>query len=172
MRSSKTVTLVLSGILAAGLVSAQDRRQPSPGGTAATQVGDKWIEIEYSRPILRGRTAIFGKGADYGKQVNGGAPVWRAGANTTTRLKTEVPITLGGKALAPGEYSLFVDLKEKYEDLPQILESHLQGERDAIEIYTLASAKCQDADMRKSLEQLKAEEEQHLNIITRALNRL
>lgn len=107
---------------------AAPRRAPSPGGTAATQVGGtwsapdkdgerqyqngKWIEVTYSRPILKGRTNIFGSGADYGKAVNSDAPVWRAGANLTTRLKTEVPIVLGNKTLAPGEYSLFVDLKE------------------------------------------------------------
>jgi hypothetical protein len=91
---------------------AAPRRAASPTGTAATQVGEKWIEIVYSRPILRGRSDIFGKGADYGKKVNAGAPVWRAGANQTTRLKTEVPLEIGGKKLEPGEYSLFVDLKE------------------------------------------------------------
>ena len=107
---------------------AAPRRASSPAGTAATQVGGawsaatkdaeprysggKWIEIVYSRPILRGRTEIFGKGADYGKKVNAGAPVWRAGANQTTRLKTEVPLEIGGKKLAAGEYSLFVDLRE------------------------------------------------------------
>jgi Protein of unknown function (DUF2911) len=112
MRSNKTLSLVLAAALAAVFGTAQDRRAPSPAGTAAAQIGEKWIEIDYSRPILRGRTGIFGKGADYGKQVNGGAPVWRAGANVTTRLKTEVPITLGGKTLAAGEYSIFVDLKE------------------------------------------------------------
>ena len=104
------------------------RRPPSPPGTAATQVGGtwgtpdregnprytggKWIEVTYSRPILRGRENIFGKGADYGKVVNSGAPVWRAGANQTTRLKTEVPLEIAGKKLPAGEYSLFVDLKE------------------------------------------------------------
>ncbi len=104
------------------------RRPPSPPGTAAIQVGGKWsdlaseerrrytggnwIEVTYSRPILRGRENIFGKGADYGKMVNSGAPVWRAGANVTTRLKTEVPLEIAGKRLAAGEYSLFVDLKE------------------------------------------------------------
>jgi hypothetical protein len=103
------------------------RKPASPSGTAATQVsgqwvtekegaaprytGGKWIEVSYSRPILRGRTAIFGSGADYGKQVNSGSPVWRAGANQTTRLKTEVPLVLGGKTLPAGEYSLFVELK-------------------------------------------------------------
>lgn len=129
MSLSKSVTAFASLLLAAGLAAAQEQRKaPSPEGTAATQVsgkwaapkpgdeprysGGKWIEISYSRPILRGRTNIFGKGADYGKLVNGGAPVWRAGANATTRIKTEVPLVLYGKTLPAGDYSLFVDLKE------------------------------------------------------------
>jgi len=107
---------------------AAARRAPSPAGTAETQVGGtwsapdkdgesrysggKWIEITYSRPVLRGRTDIFGKGADYGKKVNGGAPVWRTGANQSTKLKTEVPLEIGGKRVAPGEYDLFTELKE------------------------------------------------------------
>ena len=106
---------------------AAPRRAASPAGTAATQVGGKWtnpeseerrytggkwIEVTYSRPVLRGRTDIFGKGVNYGKTVLAGAPLWRAGANQTTRLKTEVPLEIGGKKLEPGEYSLFVDLKE------------------------------------------------------------
>jgi hypothetical protein len=98
----------------------------SPAGTAATQVGGKyaqvgtnqryqdgkWIEISYGRPIMRQRQNIFGAGADYGKTVNAGAPVWRAGANQTTRLKTEVPLVFDGKTLPAGEYDVFVDLKE------------------------------------------------------------
>ena len=127
MRCSKSAAALLT-ILFAASAAAQERRAASPAGTAATQVGGKWsapgkdgeksleggkwIEVSYSRPILRGRTGIFGKGADYGKLVYGGAPVWRAGANTTTRLKTEAAIVLGGKPLPAGEYSLFVDLKE------------------------------------------------------------
>ena len=43
--------------------------------------------------------------------MNDDAPVWRAGANQTTRFKTEVPLVIGGKTLPPGEYSLFVELK-------------------------------------------------------------
>lgn len=99
----------------------------SPRGLAATQVGGRWVEskpgagtsytdgkwitVDYGRPILRGRQDIFGSGADYGKKVNAGAPVWRAGANQTTRLRTDVPLVLAGQTLPPGEYSVFVDLK-------------------------------------------------------------
>lgn len=122
------ITALALGATALPSIAQEARRPLSPAGTAATQVGGKWsepdkngersysggkwIEVTYSRPMLRGRTDIFGKGADYGKAVNAGAPLWRAGANVTTTLKTEVPLEIGGKRLEPGEYSLFVDLKE------------------------------------------------------------
>ena len=81
-------------------------------GVAPSYTGGKWIDVTYYRPIRRGRSDLFGAGADYGKKLNASAPVWRAGANVTTRLKTEVPLEIGGKRLEPGEYSVFVDLKE------------------------------------------------------------
>ena len=99
---------------------------PSPQGQSAIQVGGrwektpeggqayrdgKWIVVDYGRPLLRGRKDIFGTGADYGKTVNAGAPLWRAGANDTTRLTTQVPLGIGGKTIAPGIYNVFVDLK-------------------------------------------------------------
>jgi hypothetical protein len=109
------------------LLMAQGQRLASPPGTAASEVGGeyvdtpdgpsyrdgKWIEVSYGRPIKRGRQNLFGVGADYGKAMSAGAPVWRAGANQTTRLKTEVPLVFDGKPLPAGAYSLFVDLKER-----------------------------------------------------------
>jgi hypothetical protein len=73
--------------------------------------GGKWMEISYGSPIKRGR-ALFGAGADYGKAVLLDTPIWRAGADVTTRLNTEVPLKIGSTAIPAGEYSLFVDLKE------------------------------------------------------------
>ena len=77
----------------------------------------KWIEIKYGRPLQRGRD-LFGSGPNYGKAANDvGAPgfpappVWRAGANKSTRLMTEVPLVFGKTTVPPGEYSLFIDLK-------------------------------------------------------------
>jgi Protein of unknown function (DUF2911) len=80
-------------------------------------VGGKWLEITYGRPSLRGRD-VFGSGANYGKALIdlplgewGPPPVWRAGANVTTRLNTEATLLFGDKKVPPGEYSLFIDVK-------------------------------------------------------------
>ena len=99
--------------------TAQERRIMSPAGRAATQIGGifdpvrgfvngDWIEVRYGRPLKRGRD-IFGAD-DYREHLNDGAPLWRAGANETTRLITEVPLVFGTTTIAPGEYTLFVDL--------------------------------------------------------------
>jgi hypothetical protein len=141
MRSHPSTTLALVVLFGTALLAQQAtqappaaaaaqaaRRPASPPGTAATQVGGqwskatpdaaeprytggKWIEVTYGRPVLRGRTDIFGPAADYGKKVRGTDALWRAGANNTTRIMTEVPLAFDGKTLPAGEYSVFVDLK-------------------------------------------------------------
>ncbi len=92
-------------------VAAQERPS-SPEGAASTQIGDAWIDITYSRPILRGRNGIFGAGDEYGQALNAGGPVWRAGANVTTRIKTGADLMIGGTTVPAGEYSFFIELKE------------------------------------------------------------
>lgn len=111
MARSVAALIALCLSLSPALVRGADHPK-SPEGHAATEIGGKWIVVDYSRPILRGRTNIFGAGADYGKTVNAHAPVWRLGANRTTTLTTEVPLKIGGKVLQAGAYDLFVDLKE------------------------------------------------------------
>lgn len=117
---------VIAVFVAGSLAQTPAPKPASPAGTAATQIGGKyvdvqgrqryqdgkWIEVTYGRPIQRGRQNIFGVGADYGKAVSAGSPVWRVGANQTTRLKTEAPLVFDGKTLPAGEYSVFVELKE------------------------------------------------------------
>ena len=80
-------------------------------------VDGKWLEITYGRPSLRGRD-VFGSGANYGKALIdlplgewGPPPVWRAGANVTTRLNTEATLVFGDRKVPAGEYSLFIDVK-------------------------------------------------------------
>jgi len=112
--------------LAGTFVLAQGRRPASPEGSSAVEIGSKmdptpsgepvykrgkWIEVTYGRPIKRGRNLFGGSGSNYGKTVNPDAPVWRAGANVSTQLNTEVPLVINGKTIAPGTYTMFIDLK-------------------------------------------------------------
>ena len=119
----------------AGALMAQSRRPLSGEGVASAHIlgewvkidreaftlggevyqGGKWIDITYGRPLLRGREAFPGTGIEYGKVTNAGAPVWRAGANVSTRIRTEVPLVMGGRTVPPGEYSLFIELSQPAE---------------------------------------------------------
>lgn len=111
----RVVTVGLAVAVVGVAAGAQTSRPASPRGSAEVQIGGrdgKWIELTYGRPLLRGRTNVFGAGAEYGQKLYAGAPVWRAGADVSTRIKTETPLNIGGKTVPLGEYSLFVDLKE------------------------------------------------------------
>ena len=110
-------------VLTVGMVMmvghAQPRRPASPAGSSAAQIGGvfdartgyvngRWIEIRYGRPLKRGRD-LFGP-ADFVDFLNDGAPVWRAGANQSTRLTTDAPLSIAGRSIPAGEYTLFIDL--------------------------------------------------------------
>ncbi len=122
----KRVTAATILMLLASVLTSAQERPPSPPGTATAMVGGqwvknaagamayeggKWIEVTYSRPMLRQRANIFGAGADYGVAVRAGAALWRAGANNTTVLKTEVPLVIGGRTVPAGEYGVLIDLR-------------------------------------------------------------
>lgn len=124
-------TLLISATvvaMAGTAIVAQETHPLSPVGTASIHVlgnyvkpagaagwgtyqGGKWIDLTYGRPLKRGRN-LWGSGATYGKSLLAGAPIWRAGADTSTRLKTEVPLLINGKTVPPGEYTIFIDIKE------------------------------------------------------------
>jgi hypothetical protein len=117
---------VLMGIAAMAAQTIPAVNLPaSPRGLAAIQVGGewaettdgpqyrngKWVTIDYGRPVLRGRRGIFGSGADYGRTISDGSPVWRAGANATTRLTTQATLQFGTASVPPGVYNVAVDLR-------------------------------------------------------------
>ncbi|MGE0446413.1 MAG: DUF2911 domain-containing protein [Vicinamibacterales bacterium] len=112
----RVTIMALAVVLALGAgLSAQQGRPASPPGAAATQVGNQWVEITYGRPILRGRTNIFGSGADYGVALNDGGPVWRAGANDTTLLRNAVALEIGGRRVPAGAHAILIELRSPTE---------------------------------------------------------
>jgi hypothetical protein len=113
------IILTMATLMPVGHAQTPARRPASPAGSSAAQIGGvfdprtgyvngRWIEIRYGRPLKRGRD-LFGP-ADFVDFLNDGAPVWRAGANQSTRLTTEAPLSIAGRSIPAGEYTLFIDL--------------------------------------------------------------
>lgn len=73
---------------------------PSPSAFVSQQVGFTKISIDYSSPGVKGRTV-------FGELVPFGVP-WRAGANAPTTITFSTAVSIGGKTLAPGKYSVFI----------------------------------------------------------------
>lgn len=63
------------------------------------------ISVDYGRPGVKGRK-VFGELVPYGK-------VWRAGANSATKITFEQNVNFGGKDVMAGTYGLFVVPMEK-----------------------------------------------------------
>jgi Protein of unknown function (DUF2911) len=71
----------------------------SPVCTLKQRVGLTDIEINYSRPGVKGRT-IFGGIVPYGQ-------VWRTGANQATKITFSTDVKLNGEDVPAGSYALF-----------------------------------------------------------------
>ena len=110
----RRVLVGLVAVVAVAVVGMEaQQREQSPEGTASTQVNGRWIDIVHGKPILRGRTNVFGSGAEYGKTLFDGGTVWRAGANVSTRLRNQMPLEIGGKRVPAGELVIVIDLKSE-----------------------------------------------------------
>ena len=85
----------------ASVASAQEKKpRPSPPAKAECKLsGGKDITVDYSSPRAKGRK-IFGGLVPYGQ-------VWRAGANEATTFATSSDITVGGKTVPAGKYTIF-----------------------------------------------------------------
>jgi tetratricopeptide (TPR) repeat protein len=71
---------------------------PSPTQTVKQDFGLGSIEINYSRPAVKGRK-VFGDLVPFGS-------IWRTGANNATTLQFSDDVNIGGVTLAPGKYGL------------------------------------------------------------------
>jgi hypothetical protein len=83
----------------------------SPAAKASVTIGGKTISIDYSSPRVRGREGkIFTKDGLISKNPH--YPVWRAGANAATTLKTDASLMIGNLMVPAGTYTLFVDISD------------------------------------------------------------
>jgi Protein of unknown function (DUF2911) len=95
--------LVVAATLTASGLFAQppkiDVPAASPASTLKQRVGFTDIEIDYSRPGLKGRVVV-GNIDPYGQ-------VWRTGANGATKITFSTPVKLNGSEIPAGTYGLF-----------------------------------------------------------------
>ncbi|WP_226065084.1 DUF2911 domain-containing protein [Kaistella polysaccharea] len=77
----------------------------SPRQTVEQEFSLSKITVDYGRPGMKGRK-VFGELVPYGK-------VWRAGANSATRITFNQNVNFGGKEVMAGTYGLFVIPMEK-----------------------------------------------------------
>lgn len=95
------VSLCLLSLLVP-LASAQTDKSKRPSPPAHTQckfADGKTITVDYSSPRMKGRK-IFGGLVPYGQP-------WRAGANEATTFVSDVNVTVGGKDIPAGSYTIF-----------------------------------------------------------------
>jgi hypothetical protein len=86
--------------------AAQGQPQRVPREAVKASVAGKNVAIEYGRPQLKGRAL-----ADLLKQLPADR-IWRAGENEVTTFTTDTDLSIGGKRVAAGKYSLYVHIAE------------------------------------------------------------
>jgi len=97
--------IFLMGLLSLSFIAfqacAQDKsKRPSPPATASvTTHNGVTITIDYSQPAIKGRT-LGNEIAPYGQ-------VWRTGANEATVFQINKDVTIDGKSLKAGKYSVY-----------------------------------------------------------------
>ncbi|MCQ4034897.1 DUF2911 domain-containing protein [Kaistella montana] len=99
--------LLLTTFLALSVAAYSQFTLPaaSPRQKVEQQFSMSKITVDYGRPGVKGRK-IFGELVPFGK-------VWRAGANSSTKITFEQSIDFGGKVVPAGTYGLFVIPTEK-----------------------------------------------------------
>ncbi len=105
MRTSLLTVASLALALAATPLFAQQ----SPAATARATIAGKTVSIQYSAPSVRGRQ-IFGPGGLLSKDPT--YPVWRAGANAATTLRTDADLMIGSVAVPKGTYTLYAVVRD------------------------------------------------------------
>ena len=90
-----------AALLGAPGAEAQGKaNRPSPPAKAECKLSDgKSITIDYSSPRAKGRK-VYGELVPFGQE-------WRTGANEATTFVVGSNVTVGGKAVAAGSYTLY-----------------------------------------------------------------
>ncbi|MFN3999272.1 DUF2911 domain-containing protein [Algoriphagus sp.] len=102
MKNTKHLLLAFALLIASTFTAFAQLQTPaaSPAAFVSQTVGFTKISIDYSSPAVKGRK-IFGEIEKYGV-------TWRAGANAQTIIDFSTPVSIGGKNIRAGRYSIFM----------------------------------------------------------------
>jgi hypothetical protein len=94
------IALTFAVVLTLTALAAAQKAPLSPPAHAECKFSDgKTVKVDYSSPRMRGRK-IFGELVPYGD-------VWRTGANDATTFVTDTNLTVSGKQVPAGSYTIF-----------------------------------------------------------------
>jgi hypothetical protein len=102
-----TSLFAVATLASAQMNMAQDKSKAplSPPASAACKFSDgKTIKVDYSSPRVKGRK-IFGEASE--KALVPYGEIWRTGANKATTFVSDANLTVGGKAVPAGSYTIF-----------------------------------------------------------------
>ncbi len=102
-KAVKIILIVITSLVALGYGGYQfiiySTKQHSPEEISNYQKGGYDLEVFYNRPYKKERV-IFGSLVPYDR-------VWRTGANEATTFETKSDLSIGGKSLRAGKYTLW-----------------------------------------------------------------
>lgn len=94
------LTLLIITLTVAAAAQQDKSKRPSPPAQAQCKFSDgKTITVDYSSPRVKGRK-IFGDLVPYGE-------VWRTGANEATAFVSTAALSVEGKDVPAGSYTIF-----------------------------------------------------------------
>lgn len=103
MKFLKWAGIIVGGLIVILFIAFQvlkaNTKKHSPEDTVVLEQGDLTLTVYYNQPSKKGRD-IFGDLIPYGE-------VWRTGANEATTFETTKDLTIGGKKLPAGKYTLW-----------------------------------------------------------------
>lgn len=90
-------------------------RTPSPAASVSQTIGISTVNVNYSRPSVKGRT-VWGDLVPYGWNVQtfgtGNSAPWRAGANENTVITFSHDVSVEGQTVPAGSYGLFFTINK------------------------------------------------------------
>ncbi len=102
---ARCALVVATGVVGNAMPAIAQVKASEIGSMSQVIDGTK-ITMQYSRPRVRGRNPLFGTPAVHWGEV------WTPGANWATTLETDKAITLDGRAVPKGKYSVWFVVRQ------------------------------------------------------------